>query len=145
MTRPLATINPNAPKAINDRTREMILAFFRAHGYTANVDDVGEATGVVIHPPGSSVKIRARCRTAVMRNGYIEFATWRFDRLPQRTAHNDVDAFFAYCPANSTVYSVDVKHAGPRKVRLRVDPPNVRANSGATSRIRWASEYEIRF
>lgn len=84
---------------------------------------------------------RVQVKTGRIGNGCVVFDTCSRNTITgARTAYaGRADEFMVYCPANSTIYRIPVQACGGNATSLRLEPPR----GGATSRIRWAADYEL--
>jgi hypothetical protein len=89
---------------------------------------------------------RVQCKMGRLSNGAIHFHPCSVDSRSQKGTcirkgyAGEVEFFGVYCPEVRKCYLVPVEHAPLTGCYLRLDPPK----NGQKTRIRWATNYEMR-
>jgi len=128
------------PKSIGEKTEGIVLAHLLRRGYVVLMPFGNNQRYDLVVDLGDGVFLRGQCKTGVYRRGCVRFhpCSNSFSGC-KRDYRGDIEVFWVYCPELDKVYQVPVGDVGVRKALLRVDPPI----GGATSKIRWAKDYEM--
>ena len=130
------------PKVVGDRSEvEVFIALYRA-GYGVLTAPFGENLRYDCVIDDGARLLRVQVKTGRVANGAIRFpvcSTYWYGRT-RRGYRGEVDLFAVYCPATGRVYLVPIDECGSSEVWLRLVPTRNRQRS----RVRWASDYELR-
>lgn len=128
------------PKAVGELSEAIILAHLMKKGWAVSLPFGNNQRYDMLVDDGERI-LRAQCKTGRSVRGCVEFATSSKNGFTGvRTAYaGQVDIFLVYFPKNGAVYLFPAEEATATFVNLRIDPNN----GGATSKIRWASNYQI--
>ena len=128
------------PKAKGERTEGIVLAQLMRRGHVILLPfGNNQRYDLVVDVDGKFV--RGQCKTGVYRGGCVRFHPCSTNGFTGRKAGyaGQIEVFWVYCPEIDKVYQVPVGDVGSSQALLRIDPPR----GGATSKIRWARDYEI--
>lgn len=131
---------PNNPKAIGERSEGIVLAELLKLGKIVLLPfGNNQRYDLVMDEDGQFVRIQVK--TAYEHPGGIAFKTNSVNAFTgaRRTYVGDADVFMVYSPTTGKVYRVPVDECGSSQVKLRTELNN----GGATSKIRWAKDYEL--
>lgn len=128
------------PKGVGEVSEGIVLAALLKMGKTVCLPfGNNQSYDLVVDDAGTFVRVQVK--TGRFGNGCVTFDTCSRNTITgARTAYaGRADVFMVYCPGTGMIYRVPVSECGRSATSLRVDAPV----GGATSRIRWASDYEM--
>jgi hypothetical protein len=132
---------PTNPKAIGEMSEGVVLAELLKCGKVVLLPfGNNQRYDLVMDDDGQFIRIQVK--TGWWLNGCIRFKTNSVNAFTGRrtTYAGMADVFMVYSEHTGKVYSVPVSECGTSAISLRVEE----ARGGATSKIRWAKDYELR-
>lgn len=131
---------PSNPKAVGERSEGIVLAELMRLGCVVLLPfGNNQRYDLVVDEGGTFVRVQVK--TAYELPGGIAFKVNSVNAFTgvRRCYTGDADVFMVYSPHTDKVYRVPVSECGSSQVKLRTGP----TNGGATSKIRWARDYEL--